>query len=137
MAIPDFLKLYSQLDLQPDCSLDDFKYAYRRRIGELHPDRAGAAPGDGADQALLSDLSLTYAAAIRFHKQHGRLPGGKPEPARSVPAGFARQALPVRESSRDKPRDPTVPGLSYQEKLAVLAAVALALMSLFMLLEYL
>ena len=44
----DFHSLYSELRVQPDCSLDDFKRAYRRRVAELHPDRHG-------DQAVRPD----------------------------------------------------------------------------------
>ena len=71
---PDFPLLYSQLGLNPDCSLDELKHAYRRRIAELHPDRQPQLP---ADDMALSDLNSIYAMALRFHKQHGRLPGGK------------------------------------------------------------
>ena len=137
MALPNFLKLYSQLDLQPDCSLDDFKHAYRRRIAELHPDRPETAPGRDRDEVQLSDLNSTYAAAIRFHKQHGRLPGGKPDPTRPVPVGFVKRDTPLPQVADIKPQDRSTRGATYHEKLAVLAALALVLLCLYLMLEYL
>ena len=75
----DFSRLYSELGLQPDCSLDEFKLAYRRRIGELHPDRHGDRPVDS--DLPLKDIIALYAKATRFHTQHGRLPGSAPRAA--------------------------------------------------------
>ena len=86
---------------------------------------------------MLSDLNLTYAAAIRFHKQHGRLPGSKPDPAPSVATEFVERTVSAAKAADARLRDPPVPGLSYHEKLAVLMALALVLLSLFLLLEYL
>lgn len=74
---PDFTQLYSQLNLPPDCSLEEFKRAYRRRISELHPDRRDSMSAPGLEtQNLLRELISLYAAAIRFNQRHGRLPGG-------------------------------------------------------------
>lgn len=74
----DFFRLYSQLGLHPDCSLEEFKQAYRRRIAEVHPDKA-AAPGNTDSTSLdVSELNSAYAAALSFHKRQGRLPGSKP-----------------------------------------------------------
>ncbi len=75
----DFSRLYSELGLQPDCSLEEFKLAYRRRIGELHPDRHGDSPV--ASDLPLKDIIALYAKATRFHGEHGRLPGSAPRPA--------------------------------------------------------
>ncbi len=75
----DFSRLYAELGLQPDCSLDEFKLAYRRRIGELHPDRHRDSPVDS--DLPLKDIIALYAKATRFHGQHGRLPGSAPRAA--------------------------------------------------------
>ncbi len=71
----DFVKLYAELGLRPDCSLDQLKLAYRRRVAELHPDRRGpdTIPIDAHQR--LSSLIATYRASLRFHRQYGRLPG--------------------------------------------------------------
>ncbi|KJV24939.1 J domain-containing protein [Luteibacter yeojuensis] len=77
----DFLDLYGKLRLRPDCSLADFKQAYRRHVSQWHPDRRSR--GEHADAVAarrLQRLMAQYAAAMDFHKRHGRLPG-----ARAVP----------------------------------------------------
>ncbi len=95
---PDFSVLYSQLGLSPDCSLDQLKHAYRRRIAELHPDRGPAADDSaGEGQIPLSDLNSIYAAALRFHRQHGRLPGSRPALAprtEPLPPATEPEAIP-------------------------------------------
>ncbi len=75
---PDFTQLYSQLGVQPDCDLEEFKRAYRRRIIELHPDKQGANARSPETQVLLRELISLYATASSFHRRHGRLPGGAP-----------------------------------------------------------
>lgn len=81
---PDFSKLYAQLKLRPDCSLEEFKHAYRRKVATLHPDRIGAEEsGAGGEQIALADLMSLYGMAIQFQKDHGRLPGA-PLPAKTV-----------------------------------------------------
>lgn len=72
----DFIGLYRELGLEPDCSVDAFRLAYRRRVADLHPDRAGASGEDG-----LKTLNLRYAAALEFHRHYGRLPGATPLPS--------------------------------------------------------
>ena len=73
---PDLDSIYSELDLQPNCSLEEFQRAYRRRIAELHPDRPG--PSSHESQAALRDLIWVYAMVTRFHRRYGRMPGGYP-----------------------------------------------------------
>lgn len=78
----DFLDLYGKLRLQPDCSLADFKQAYRRHVSQWHPDRRSR--GEHADAVAarrLQRLMAQYAAAMEFHKRHGRLPGARVAPA--------------------------------------------------------
>ena len=71
----DFAVLYAELELDPGCSLDELRSAYRRRISELHPDRNGGEPADDDEQAVLGELTALYANAVRFQRQYGRLPG--------------------------------------------------------------
>lgn len=75
---PDFSLVYSQLDLRPDCSLEEFRSAYMRRIAELHPDRSGREPATVEAQATLRELVSTYVAVTRFHRRYGRMPGASP-----------------------------------------------------------
>lgn len=75
---PDFSLVYSQLDLRPDCSLEEFRSAYMRRIAELHPDRSGREPATVEARATLQELVSTYVAVTRFHRRYGRMPGASP-----------------------------------------------------------
>ncbi|MBN8482637.1 MAG: J domain-containing protein, partial [Xanthomonadales bacterium] len=72
----DFMRLYHEFGLEPNATLDDLKLAYRRRVSALHPDRMVTDP---ISQHLagehLTRLTALYDAALRFHQQHGRLPG--------------------------------------------------------------
>lgn len=73
----DFIALYRELGIQPECSPDEFKRAYRKRVSELHPDRFG----DGTDsEEALKTLNSAYAVALDFHRMHGRFPGAAPPP---------------------------------------------------------
>ncbi|GGA40552.1 J domain-containing protein [Dyella nitratireducens] len=77
----DFLELYRQLRVSPDCSLEEFKRAYRRCVSTLHPDRK--PPGhegykNSRSGQRLQQLNVQYEAAMEFHRLHGRLPGAPP-----------------------------------------------------------
>lgn len=91
----DFNALYRELGIEPDCALDDFRLAYRRRVADLHPDRVGASGEDG-----LKSLNLRYAAALEFHRHYGRLPGAPSPP-------LATRAAPAVEPSRWTPSPDT------------------------------
>jgi len=71
---PDFSQMYTELGLQPDCSLEQFQRAYRQRLSERHPDRT---PSHAADSGALplNELIALHASAIAFHREQGRLPG--------------------------------------------------------------
>ena len=71
----DFLVFYQELGLRADCSLQDFKLAYRKRVSEIHPDRD---PDNAATAHGLQRLNGLYANAMEFYRRHGRLPGAMP-----------------------------------------------------------
>jgi hypothetical protein len=97
----DFSQLYAQLDIEPGCSLEEFRLAYRRRIGALHPDRSTSP--EQAD--LASELNVLYERALDFHGRFGRLPGAAPTqapvsdgvPSRAPPAAVGRIAPALSE----------------------------------------
>lgn len=92
---PDFSLLHSELDLRPDCSLEEFKCAYRRRIIELHPDRKGGEPPSPDAQAALPALISTYVAVNRFHRRYGRMPGAASRSSAAIGAGDDPRPLQV------------------------------------------
>lgn len=123
---PDFALLYARLGLPPDCTLEQFKHACRQRIAQLHPDKSpGAAPS--MPDLPVSELISLYVSAVRFHRRHGRLPGGQPVAiARMTPSP---QAPPVAHASEATApdADEAAPPLSWRTWLLVAATVALLL----------
>ncbi len=79
----DFIDLYGKLRVEPGCSLDEFKRAYRRIVALWHPDRRRGTRADKLAAARLQRLTAQYGAAMDFHRRHGRLPGA-PLPAREA-----------------------------------------------------
>ncbi|MET0231732.1 MAG: J domain-containing protein [Rhodanobacteraceae bacterium] len=80
----DFLTLFQELGLPPNCTLDELKLAFRRRVSQLHPDRAAGQVGDA--ESRLQRLTAMYNAALDFHRRYGRMPGNStnPTPPRGV-----------------------------------------------------
>lgn len=98
----DFLDLYKILGVQPDCELSEFKQAYRRRVLVLHPDRRGSSHSDMIAGERLQRLTALYGAAMRFERQHGRLPGAPV--ARQVDRSATRPgSAAALQSKRAKP----------------------------------
>lgn len=95
----DFLALYQDLGLRADCTPQDLKTAYRKRVGELRPDRS---PHDAHALRALQHLNARYESAIAFERRHGRLPG-TPVPATGAArsaAGAAAAPAPARQGRR-------------------------------------
>jgi hypothetical protein len=76
----DFIDLYRKLRLEADCTLAEFKQAYRRHVAQWHPDRRRGTRADALAAARLQRLTAQYSAAMDFHKRHGRLPGAAGAP---------------------------------------------------------
>ncbi|MGV8940244.1 MAG: J domain-containing protein [Lysobacter sp.] len=113
----DFVKFYAELGLRPDCSLDELKLAYRRRVAQLHPDRRGpgATPIDAHQR--LSSLIASYRASLRFHRQYGRLPGSHRSRA-PYPDTFQRRLVQTA---------PMPPAVSDDNALPLVRAVVIAI----------
>lgn len=92
----DFVALYDELGLDAECSMVDFKRAYRRRVAQLHPDH----PDNSSDISRLQRLNRLYAAAIEFQQAHGRLPGAIRATVVETPGDslFASSEAPMRDS---------------------------------------
>jgi hypothetical protein len=98
----DFIEMFHELGLSANCTLDEFKRAYRRCVAQLHPDRV---ENRLADHSRLQRLTVTYEAALDFHKRFGRLPGDVMQaPARPAPVGQTASALPERPLRRSRLR---------------------------------
>lgn len=91
----DFSQLYALLKLEPGCSLEELKHAYRKRVAELHPDRHGNHQAGGeAGNRQLAALTPLYRMALQFHDTHGRLPGSARVDARGGQARPGMRAVP-------------------------------------------
>ena len=104
MKNPDYNRLYLELDLQPNCSVDELRQAYRRHVAGLHPDRGDHDPQrDGS--LPLSDLNALYDEVVRFHQRYGRLPGAtRPAQVRTpVPASAVSATADVTTASDRAP----------------------------------
>jgi hypothetical protein len=88
----DFLDLYGKLRLEPNCSLAEFKQAYRRHVAAWHPDRRRGSRADTLAAARLQRLTAQYSAAMEFHRRHGRLPGAPALPRTTVLAADSTEA---------------------------------------------
>jgi hypothetical protein len=111
----DFAALYRELGVDPDAGASALRNAYRRRVGEIHPDRA-----TGGDPEGLQRLNGQFAAAIRFEREYGRLPGAsalRPRPPAAAAATPPNRGSPAVRSHRP---------VYLLAMLAVLAAVALS-----------
>lgn len=86
----DFLELYGKLRLRSDCSLDEFRTAYRRYVAHWHPDRRQGERAQALAVGRLQQLTAQYDAAMVFYRRHGRLPGGA-YVSRPVPHRLASQ----------------------------------------------
>ena len=102
----DFLLLYTELKVNPDCSLDHFKRAYRRRVAELHPDRVQGKASPAAMMRLQA-LTRLHDEAMRFHDRHGRLPGANSQAAQTGPSDTPppRATRRARTRHRDRLRE--------------------------------
>lgn len=93
----DFIALYDDLGVPPDCALGEFRQAYRRRMAMLHPDRQPDRMPDAHATERLQRLTALYGAAMAFERQHGRLPGAaQPRPQPGAPATPSRPMAPRR-----------------------------------------
>ena len=114
----DFLALYHELGLRADCTPQALKLAYRKRVGELHPDRS---PHDAATLGALQRVNVLYESAMAFHRRHGRLPGA-PQAVSGAPDTLARS-----DPHRATPAAPAVARTSSRVLLATLAIAIVAL----------
>lgn len=126
---PDFSLLYSQLDLPPDCSLEEFRSAYMRRIAELHPDRSGVEPATVEAQATLRELVSTYVAVTRFHRRYGRMPGASPRAVRGHAHGspLMTSTRPALQIAAAVPEQPERPAKATARLVVIIIALGLLL----------
>lgn len=118
----DFLALYQELGLPADCTLEEFKLAYRKRVGALHPDRAG---GEAGGMQGLSRLNALYTRAMEFQRRHGRLPGS----VQSMSTATTGPRVPLRSAPPASPASDVRPPARRSNRLPVLLVLAAALVA--------
>ncbi|MFC5578026.1 hypothetical protein ACFPOA_08405 [Lysobacter niabensis] len=121
---PDLTLLYTELGLQPNCSLQEFQLAYRRRISELQPNRVAGGSQSPETAFLLRDLIGLYTTASRFHRRYGRLPGAAPRRFGTGP--FPRATLQQTYVAYDARHSESRPGSS--SRIALVLAIALLIL---------
>ena len=121
----DFLALYKELGVDPECDTGTFKRAYRRRVSGLHPDRAGSNAGD---EETLKRLNHACSVALEFHRTHGRFPGTAVK-STAAPAGARNEVVPAHagEDAIDAGTRARWRAMSWMGLLGVAALTALAL----------
>lgn len=132
---PDFSQLYSLLGLEPGCSLEELKRAYRKRVAELHPDRSSPGPRGDERSVQLARLIPLYKDAVHFHEVHGRLPGSTVAEVPAVRTGIAnpggRSAPPTAGHSRGGPETPAIPASHWLLLLALACLIGYLVFSAF------
>ncbi|UXI66345.1 J domain-containing protein [Tahibacter amnicola] len=68
----EYLADYASLGVRPGCTPDELKGAWRRIVGQSHPDRTGDCR-EAADR--LHEATAAYRRLQAFHRRHGHLPG--------------------------------------------------------------
>jgi hypothetical protein len=119
----DFLMLFQELGLPANCTLDELKLAFRRRVSQLHPDRAAGQVGDA--ESRLQRLTAMYNAALDFHRRFGRMPGVSTNatPPRGVSTRVRTSAAPAAAWEAATP-ERSQTGLMLLGGLAALAVIA-------------
>lgn len=121
---PDLSLVFAELNLSPTCTLEEFQRAVRRRISDLHPDRAGRVSSSPEDQATLHRLLATYSAVTRFHRRYGRMPGTPLSGSNgSFRATMVHPALQIPVA--DEPESESIDGTTVRIALLFIALVLL------------
>lgn len=96
----DYLADFATIGAKPGCSPAELEAAWRRRVSDLHPDRArpGAPAGDDERREVLSEINGAYRRLRHFQRRHGRMPGSAP--ASGVAGGTDRERDPEHEAWR-------------------------------------
>ena len=117
----DFLMLFQELGLPANCTLDELKLAFRRRVSQLHPDRASLVVDA---ESRLQRLTAMYNAALDFHRRYGRMPGVTAHGTRKPPGGAMGPHVP--DASRMSGEHEAVPAPPQRNSagLALLGGVA-------------
>lgn len=136
----DFARLYAWLDLRPECTLEEFKRAYRRRVAQLHPDRCEHPHRLSANDMPLSELTSLYSTATRFHRQHGRLPGASsrtrvPMHFEQAPSQFRDGPLAPQRRRGDLVRLPVQDAMGSHRRTTLAALVVFIVLVLMIVVE--
>ncbi|MGA8277609.1 MAG: J domain-containing protein [Rhodanobacteraceae bacterium] len=122
----DFLVFYQYLGVSANCSLDELKRAYRRRVATLHPDRHPDRTANAVESVCLQELTASYDAVMAFQRSYGRLPGA------SQPAIARRENNPQGTSIHRPVHPPHDAGQSRVGRTLLLIGLLIALAWIFL-----
>lgn len=70
-----YLQHYQALEIQPGCSFEDLRYAYRRLVKEWHPDHFGHENRNlGHAESKIKDINKAFRSLSDYYKENGCLP---------------------------------------------------------------
>ena len=101
--INHYLQHYQALEIQPGCSFEDLRYAYRRLVKEWHPDHftGGRENSDpGYAESKIKDINKAFGSLSDYYKKNGCLPIS-PEEAADLNNGSA-SFWPDNRQSKDR-----------------------------------
>mgnify|MGYP001579240134 FL=1 len=100
-----YLQHYQVLEIQPGCSFEDLRYAYRRLVKEWHPDHftGGRENSDpGYAESKIKDINKAFRSLSDYYKKNGCLPIS-PEEAADLNKGSAFLWMDNRQSKDRRP----------------------------------
>lgn len=95
-----YAECYRILDVDPACSWDELRRAYKVQIHQWHPDKfADKTPEKAAANDKIKSITTAHQQLVMFYREHGRLP--------ELEVAVAPRNLPQPERKRPRATSPS------------------------------